>query len=192
MHNIFLTLGRIWLPDAISYSSLPAGDPPPTGPVTKVDDRGVRYMGLGIGGTRGNVAIANAEPLLTHYPGTNLQTDTDPDIVGLERPVRIKSPIPASPVEPPYDADDIWLGQIAAPPVKPTPTSIRFSRLFPAGEIAYGPFLTVPVSEIGLFLHSPNASYIHTPDNQPIAYDTFESLNMTGAFSLLVQWELRF
>lgn len=193
-HNIFLTVGRQWLPDLISYQALPAGSPPPPLPVTQVDDRGVRYMGLGMGGTRqSNLATANAAPLGTHYPGTNAQTDDDPGVVRLERPVRISSPIPGSPALPPaYDAGDVWLGQVAAPPVKPTPTSVRFSRLFAAGEVAYGPFTTVPISEIGLFLHSDSASYIHNPYNTPFAYDTFDTFHMSTAFSVVAEWELRF
>lgn len=191
-HNIFLTLGRTWLPQAISYSALPAGFPPAATPVTKADERGIRYMGFGIGGTRGDTAVANVSPLLEHYPGTNVQTDTDPEVTVLERPVRLTSPIPGTPVEPPYDADDIWLGQVAAPPEYPTSTSVRYSMLLTADQISYGPFLTVPLSEIGLFLHSSASSYIRTYNNTAVAYDTFDDLKKTSAFSLLTQWELRF
>ncbi len=106
--------------------------------------------------------------------------------------MRLTSPIPGSPVTPPYDAGDVWLGQVAAPPVKPSPSIVRFSRLFPVGEIAYGPFTSVPISEIGLFLHSDNASYVHNPFNPPAAYDTFDTFHATSAFSFLAEWELRF
>lgn len=192
-HNIFLTLGRIWLPDAISYSALPAGSPPPPLPVTKTDSRGVRYMGVGIGGTRQDKPlVANAPPYSTHYPGSNLQTDDDPEVTQLERPVRISSPIPAAPDLPPWNANDVWLGQVAAPPSKPTPTSVRFQRLFSQSEISYGPFLSVPLSEIALFLHSDAATYVNQPNNPAIAYDTFDALSKTTAFSLYVEWELRF
>ncbi len=193
-HNIFLTLGRSWLPDLISYSSLPAGDPTPVGPVTRTDSRGVRYMGLGMGGDRqSNTALANASPLVDHYPGTNEQTDTDPAVSALERPVRISAATPGSPALPPtYDAGDVWLGQIAAPPVKPNATSVRFSRLFNTGEVAFGPFTSVPIAEIGLFLHSDSATYIHTYNNPPFAYDTFDTFHIRSGFGLLVEWELRF
>lgn len=192
-HNIFLTVGRTWLPDLVSYSSLPVGSPPPALPVTKVDNRGIRYMGFGIGGTRqSDLALANVDPLASHYPGTNAQTDTDPGVLQLERPVRLSSPIPASPVLPPYDANDVWLGQVGAPPSKPTATSVKFSRLFVSGEIAYGPFTSVPVSEVGLFLHSDSANYIKTYNNAPAAYDTFDTFHITSGFGVLVEWELRF
>src|SRR3972149_4332718 len=70
-HNIFVDLGREWLTELISYRSFSPD-------VTYRDDR-VRYMGVGIGGTRQlALAVANVDPLLTIYPGTNAQTDTDP------------------------------------------------------------------------------------------------------------------
>lgn len=190
-HNIFLNLGREWLPKAISYSALPA--PAAVAPVTKADDRGIRYMGLGIGGTRQYMlGVANAAPLVTHYPGTNNRVDTDPTVQTLERPVRISSPIPAVPVVPPYDAGDVWLGQVQAPPTYPTTTSVMYKRVFTEAEISYGPFLTVPLSEIGLFLYSASGTYINTYNNTCVAYDTFDTLSKTNAFALEVSWTLRF
>lgn len=191
-HNIFLNLGREWLPKVISYSSLPAS-PSAISPVTKADDRGIRYMGLGIGGTRQYMlGVANAAPLSTHYPGTNNRTDTDPTVQKLERPVRLTSPVSASPVLPPYDAGDVWLGQVQAPPTYPTTTSVMYKRVFTESEISYGPFLTVPLSEIGLFLYSSSVTFINVYNNSCVAYDTFDSLSKTNAFSLEVSWTLRF
>lgn len=199
-HNIWLNLGRAWMPKLISYSALPSGDPLPPTPVTPAEDRRIRYMGLGIGGTRQlQLGVANATPLgasppapAGHYPGTNNQTDTDPTVQRLERPVRLTSPIPAAPVGPPYDAGDVWLGQVQAPAVYPTTTSVKFVRVFTENEISYGPFLTVPLSEIGLFLHDPSATYINLPNNTCVAYDTFDSLSKTNAFSLEVDWTIKF
>jgi len=199
-HNIFLNLGREWLPKLISYSALPAGAPPPPLPVTPAEDRRVRYMGLGIGGTRQlALAVANATPLgaappapAGHYPGTNLQTDTDPTVIRLERPVRLTSPVPAAPDPPPYNAADVWLGQVQAPAVYPTTTSVKFVRVFTELEISYGPFLTVPLSEIGLFLHDTSATYVNQPNNTCVAYDTFDSLSKTNAFALEVDWTIKF
>ena len=199
-HNIFLNLGREWLPKLISYSALPPGAPPPPLPVTPAEDMRIRYMGLGIGGNRQlQLAVANATPLgaappgaAGHYPGTNIQTDTDPTVTRLERPVRLTSPIPAAPVPPPYDFADVWLGQVQAPAVYPTTTSVKFVRIFSELEISYGPFLTVPLSEIGLFLSSPGAIYVNLPFNTCVAYDTFDSVSKTNAFSLEVDWTIKF
>lgn len=199
-HNIFLNLGREWLPKLVGYSVLPAGAPPPPLPVTPEEERRIRYMGLGIGGTRQlQLGVANASPLGAappapsgHYPGTNARTDTDPTVLRLERPVRISSPIPAAPVPPPYDAGDVWLGQVQAPTTHPTPTSVTFSRVFVETDISYGPFLTVPLSEALLVLHSDNATYVHIFNNTGIAYDTFDTLSKTNAFALQIDWTLRF
>jgi hypothetical protein len=137
--------------------------------------------------------VANAAPYSTHYPGTSLQTDTDPEVLRLERPVRISSPIPSVSGAAPLTMRPMCgSGQVIAPAVKPTTTSVRFSRLFTENEISYGPFLSVPVSEIALFLHSDDVNYVHTYNNTAVSYDTFDSLSITSAFSLLVEWDWRF
>jgi hypothetical protein len=191
-HNIFLNLGRIWIPDAISYSSLPAGAVPPPTPVTKVDDRGVRFMGLGIGSNLQTDSSAGIAPLSTHYPGTNAQTDAMPEVQRLERPVRLTADNPSSPALPPYAADDVWLGQIQAPAVKPTPTSVRFTRVFSENEVSFGPFTRVPLTEIALFLHSPSSTYVNVYNNTAVAYDTFDPFNKTSAISFQIDWDWRF
>lgn len=191
VHNIWVNLGREYLPKLIAYQALPASGV--VSPVVAQEDRRVRYMGLGIGGTRQlQLTIANNPPFSTHYPGTNNQTDTNPAVTTLERPVRLSSPIPANPALPPYDAGDVWLGQVQAPAVHNTPTSVTFDRIFSESEISYGPFLSVPLSEIGLFLHSTNPAYINVFNNTVIAYDTFDTISKTTAFSLEVQWTIRF
>src|SRR5262245_18012528 len=70
-HNIFLNLGREWLAQLISLASV--------GPdVGERDDR-VKYIALGIGGTRQlALAHANTAPYGTIYAGSNIQTDDDP------------------------------------------------------------------------------------------------------------------
>jgi hypothetical protein len=191
VHNIWVNLGRCYLPNRIAYSSLPASGVVPG--VVEQDARAVRYFGFGIGGLRQlQLSVANAVPFSTQYPGTNIQTDVDPTVVALERPVRISSPIPAAPVLPPYDAGDVWLGQVQAPAVQNTPTSVTFQRIVSESEISYGPFLSVPLSEIGLFLHSTSASYIHVFNNTLIAYDTFDTISKTNAFALEIMWTIRF
>jgi len=190
-HNIFLNLGREWLPKLVGYSVLPAGAPPPPLPVTPEEDARIRYMGVGIGGVRQlQLGVANAPPMSVHYPGTNARTDTDPTVIQLERPVRLSSV--GAPIPPPYAASDVWLGQVQAPTTHPIPTSVTFKRVFTELEISYGPFLTVPLAEVMLFLHSPNPTYIHLPNNTGIAYDTFDTLSKTNAFALEIDWTLRF
>lgn len=184
-HNIWLNLGREYLASLICYSSYTGTFPMAVG-VPERNDR-IQYMGFGIGGTRQLApGIANSAPLTPAYAGTNLQTDTDPTVTGLERPVRISG---ASDSYPYADPSNIWLGQVQAPVVHPTATASQFSRLFSTTEISYTPFLSVPLSEVGLFTGSASPTIYN---NNAIAYDTFDAISKTNAFSLEVDWTIRF
>lgn len=177
-HNIFLDLGAEWLTQLISYNSF--------SPLTAERDDRVRYMGVGIGATTQiALATANAGDLGTAYAGSNLQTDDDPAVTRLERPVRLSGDSTAYPGSP----GDVWLGQIQAPPEHPTAHSVLFRRLFVETEISYAPFLIVPVSEIMLFTNAADPAIYN---NTGIAYDTFPTLAITNAVSLEVEWTLTF
>lgn len=177
-HNIWLNLGREYLSQLIAYASF-APD------LTERDDR-IRYMGFGIGGTRQLApATANSSPISPPYVGTNLQTDLDATVTYLERPVRISGGDTAYPGL----AGDAWVGQIQAPATHDTATSVTFKRLFTIDEISYAPFLSVPLSEIGLFTSAADPNVWR---NNPVAYDTFDTLSKTLAVAIEVDWTLRF
>lgn len=177
-HNIWLNLGREYLASLIAYSSM--------SPLTPERDDRIRYMGLGIGGNRQQMlSLANASPLVGPYPGTNAQTDSDATVTKLERPVRVSGGTVAYPGV----GTDIWLGQIAAPASHPTSTQTKFSRVFASSDVSYGAFLSVPVSEVGLF---PGAADPTVYNNTMVAYDTFDSISKTAAFELEVDWTIRF
>ena len=179
-HNIWLDLGREYLARLIAYQTL--------SPDTTWRDDRIKYMGLGIGGTRQlALSVANAPPLNVGYAGTNGQTDTDPTVTTLERPVRLTG---GSSVYP-YVPGDTWLGQVQAPGLSmfPTANSVKFSRLFTTLEINYAPYVTVPLSEIMLFTA---AADIHAYNNSGVAYDTFDTISKTNAFELEVAWTVRF
>ena len=178
-HNIWVDLGREYLASLISYTSF--------GPdVFERSDR-IRFKGFGIGGTRQIApSVANSAPMSTAYPGTNNQTDTDPSLTTLERPVRVSG----TTTDPPYDAGDVWLGQIQAPAVHAPSTSAIFRRVFTSTEISYSTFLTVPLSEVGLFTSAANP--VGVPGNTFVAYDTFDTLSKSLAFSLEVVWQISF
>lgn len=177
-HNIWLNLGREYLSQLIAYSSF--------SPVTPERNDRIRYMGLGIGGTR-QLALptANAIPLVTAYPGPNSQTDTDANVTSLERPVRISGSSDPYPGQ----ALDMWLGQIQAPAVHSTATEVTFSRLFGEFDLSYNPFLTVPLSEVMLFTSAADPTLYN---NTGVAYDTFDTISKTSAFQLEVAWTVRF
>jgi hypothetical protein len=175
-HNIFLDLGREWLARLIGYKSL--------GPDVPEEDNRIKYMGLGIGGNRQlALSTANSGSLLTDYPGTNIQTDTDATVTELERPVRV-SGASGSPT-----AGDEWVGLVQAPPGHALTTESTFVRVFTQLEVSYSPYLTVPLSEIGLFTAGADPEYYL---NNPIAYDTFDTISKTSAVELEVEWTLRF
>jgi hypothetical protein len=177
-HNIWTNLGREYLAGLIAYSSF--------SPLTPERDDRVRYMGLGIGGTRQlALGIANAAPLVTAYPGSNANTDTSPTVTHLERPVRISGSSDPYPGQ----GGDIWIGQVQAPPTHLTVTEVTFKRLFTQTEISYSPFLTVPLSEVGLYTNAANANIYN---NNLIAFDTFDTLSKTNAFELEIVWTIRF
>jgi hypothetical protein len=143
-------------------------------------------MGVGIGGNQ-QIALStvNSPPLVTAYPGTNAQTDTDPTVTALERPVRISGgslPYPGS-------VGDVWLGQVQAPATHITATQVTFSHLFGELDVSYNPFLVVPLSEIMLFTY---AAAPNVYNNTGVAYDTFPSISKTNAFSLEVDWSVLF
>lgn len=175
-HNIWLDLGREWIANLIGLQSL--------SPDVVQEDNRIKYMGLGIGGTRQLApATANSGDLLADYPGTNNQTDTDPTVTTLERPVRVTggSGAPA--------AGDMWLETCQVPTDHPTATSAVFRRVFTQIEVSYSPYLTVPMSEIGLFHAGADPEYYL---NNPVAYDTFDTISKTVAVELEVEWTIRF
>ena len=177
-HNIWLNLGREYLASLIAYSSF--------SPLTPERNDRIQYMGVGIGGNRQlALSTANSNPLLTAYPGSNAQTDTDPTLVSLERPVRISG----SSTPYPGLAGDVWLGQIQAPAVHATATEVTFSRLFSQTDVSYNPFLTVPLSEVMLFTSAASTAVYN---GTGVAYDTFDTLSKTSAFDLEISWTVRF
>lgn len=177
-HNIWLNLGREYLAQLIHYTTF-------TPPTPERNDR-IRYIGLGIGGNRQQMlGVVNSAPFSVAYPGSNAQTDNDPTVTQLERPVRISGS--ADPY--PGQASDVWLAQIQAPSTHPVATQTTFSRVFTSLQVSYGPFLSVPLSEIGLFTSNANPN---TYNNTMVAYDTFDTLSKTAAFELEVNWTIRF
>lgn len=176
-HNIWLDIGKQYIAELMTWLTI--------GPdVAERSDR-IKYMGFGVGGTRQlSPAVANAPPISPPYVGTNAQTDVDPTVSVLERPVRISGSSSAYPGL----AGDVWVGTIQAPVVHSIPSESTFRRLFAQTEISYGGFSSVPLSEIGLFTSAANPENYK---NLMVAYDTFDTLSKTGAFDIEVAWTIR-
>lgn len=177
-HNIWLDLGREYLAQLIAYNSF--------GPDTPVRNDRIKYMGLGIGGTRQlALTTANASPISPPYSGTNAQDDQTAAVTTLERPVRVSG----SSTNYPGISGDVWIGQVGAPPDLSGGTEVVFSRIFTSNEISYGPFLSVPLSEVMLFTSSADPENYQ---NTGVAYDTFDTISKTSAVNVEFRWTIRF
>ena len=176
-HNIWLNTGREWMARAVSYESLD--------PDVPLDNQRIKYMGFGVGGTRqfGQSRLVDAP--YDVYAGTNNQTDQNPAVTRLERPVRISGGEGAYP----GTALDRWVAAVQAPPEFPTAATARYRRIFTRQEISYGNFLSLPLSEIGLFL---SGAVVNNYLNVPVAYDTFDTISKTQAVAIEVTWDLEF
>lgn len=205
-HNIFLDYGREWLSELVAMD---------TGYTAFRSDR-IRYMAFGIGGTSQLIPSATIRGTWAGFPddwdysnpsnlstgglggsgtGDPTQTDTDPAVTGLEYPVQA--------------TDQDYYDDVAAPASFPDAGIVRFTSVLGYNEVSFGPFTSVPISEIGLFTESvpfqnvpPLDEGIQVTPPSPakpplgvrymVAYHTFDTLSKTSAFVLQVDWELRF
>lgn len=190
-HNIFVNYGRDWIAHLTALAT--------TGPDTFEREDRIRYMAVGIGGQS---QLIDYTTLHGTYPGyaqdwggvggatPPLQTDTDPTVVGLEWPVLVNN------LGEYYD-------DISAPATYPDTGVVRFTSVFGVGEVSFGAYTSVPLSEIGLFTQgidtlpagtqTPPILYGALPVTKyMVAYNTFDTLSKTSAFVLQVDWELRF
>jgi hypothetical protein len=178
-HNIVVNNGRQFILESISAAAFSGSN------FTRVQNTVVRYVGLGIGGSRQNYPASTQSPLSDAYPGgyggTNAQDDATLTVSRLERPVKATSAL--------------WLKQVAAPPVFPAVRRVTWSALFDAADLNLAPHTVMPISEVGLYSSAadptqPNGGSGPYPGatNSMIAYDTFISLQKTGYWSLLVNW----
>lgn len=186
-HNIWLDFGRTYLASLLVYQDFI--------PLTTEQDNRISYMGFGVGGTRQIApAIADNEPIHSHYPGEAVQTDTQPGVLRLERPVRFgwTTLLPEAPTTIDdalvYDSEDVWLKQVQIP-THPIATSTRFLMTATSAELNGSYYLAMPLSEIGLFHRGAD---VHVYNNSPVAYDTFDTVQKTGLFDLTVSWTIRF
>lgn len=166
-HNVFTTVGRDWLAHLSAWQTVGGGGDVP------FTNRRVRWMGLGT--------------------GTQLEVE---GVTALNAPTPVTT--------------GVYLGAVQEATF-PTTTSVEFVKEFGTGEISLpGDGLPiVAVTEAGLFVDvfpvSTNGgvddSAVGAGDttlnvlfatNAPIAYHTFEEINKTVDFSLVIRWTLIF
>jgi hypothetical protein len=193
-HNVWVQNGNQFLSQLIAYASF--------SPLTTERDDRIRYMGVGIGGKQQGSGLAFTGAMETSYPwgsdphGTNGQQYSkeypiDPFIGTLERPVRVSG------TENDYtsaEPTDVWL--IDTPSffiTRQSSTSVnyhgRVSGL--AGDVVYGSFTTVPLSEVGLFTSALAVSkfFAYSP---LVAYFSFDTIPMTASTVVEFVWTVRF
>lgn len=202
-HNIWVNLGREYLPRVIAPNNTFTDHYAETGPA---DREFLQYMGLGIGGNSQWHPAAYSSPIKDDYPpgiaqGStgNSYADDDLTVQTLERPCAISK----------SGVDYIWLGSVATPVTFLSGgKTLQVIRLFTESECnvegGLGPYSIVPLSEVGLFLCTaiPNAGGVYDGGNPPtyigvgrqltMAYNTFETIPKTISFALEIRWELRF
>lgn len=198
-HNIWVDYGSEYLANLVSLSSYD--------PDVIIEDRRIKHIGFGIGGSRQTLSsIANSPPLSTSYPvaqdphGTSgdeykREFPINPMITSLERPVRITGGIGDYLTA---DPTNVWLTQVPAP---------RFMVTFPAtgevtfrstvdstkSEMLYDPFIEMPLSEVGLFLSGADVNSPYNVDpEQLVAYHSFNTQLFTLGVILELTWNVRF
>lgn len=185
-HNIFLDVGREWMTRLTSYATLPAAGVAP-GVDDPAENYRLRYMGFGIGSTSQIFpsGLFTAAPL-DDYGATFEQSGDDPEVFRLETPVAIGATVDPAP------NDRIWLGQLATPPTYPAVGQVRYSRILTAGEVTYGPFAMVPISEVALFTAAAAYNVMPVDAGAMVFYHSFTPMPKTNAADIEVLWTLRY
>ena len=204
-HNIWVDLGREFLPRVISPASILAGVV--SGPVNPY---WVQYFVFGIGGNKQTLNIPSFYPTLNQaYPGGNTYDKATHSILYLERPVMVTG----TPDNPPsHTSIGVWGSQIAIPVTFPTQLSgvssvVEFQvTLLQTDTHLGGAYPAVPISEVGMVLSSQTMSqttgavydystppYIGVANRQHIvAYNNFAPITKTPTISLQFNWDLEF
>ena len=194
-HNVWVDNGRQYLTEMVGYSDY-------TGPTPERVDR-IRHMEVGIGGTNQTRAdLADAAPFSTSYPAgfdpnaTNgheyrKEYPIDPLISTLERPVRLSggtNPYATS-------VGDTWL--IDHPDIFFTHMSLYEVTAHgfidcTAGDLIYGPFTSMPMSELGLLTDESGAVGVSIPYSPVVGYFSFDTILLNSNNFIEIIWRVRF
>lgn len=164
---------------------------------TTLEDRRVKYMGFGIGSALQSTPSAFAVPYSTDYPAGSDPNATsgneydkedprNPPITSLERPVRITGGTAAYPGDP----ADVWLVQTPKFANYEAANGVmKFHAIVDttAGDMVYGPYTEVPLSEVGLFLSGADVNDAFNV-GELVAYYSFGTILVTAGFMLELVW----
>lgn len=190
-HNTWTYYGKDYLSRVVALQSIGGG-----GDVPQHNAR-VRYLGLGIGSVMA-VDAAFAPPLVTTYPPgfdphatagntySRLMPE-NPVISTLERPVRrAGGSNPYSSALP----TDTWLFDDIETVYRDTQSvTFRFIVDCTLGDVVYGPYTYVPISEAALFLSTANEN---TPYSSAVAYVDFATVFLQSDSVVTLSWTVRF
>lgn len=199
-HNIFLDQGRDWLSKMIgakTYPDPPEGDVDMGGTAYAVDGMiyKVRYIGVGIGGSKQNY-YPPGEPTKL---GPGSQTESDPSVTGLERPIEVTAGVWMKQVLPQVATDLLSFpskGKIVFRVIYDM-TEINFAEVFDSAPADWGTMssIKVPISEFALYTSQANPGLSNggtPPDNGCIAYNTDDTRIVTPNMMLEVDWTFTF
>jgi hypothetical protein len=197
-HNIWVNLGREFLPRVVSPSSGFAGH---------MMDTFIGYMSFGIGGKKQLTGVDTMYPdLATDYPGLNNYDKGDPLIKYLERPVLATGTSGTG-------GSGDWAVPVVAPPQLFYVTGSGYSTVEYTSTITdqmmnlSGAHPSVPISEAGLMLYNQAViarpatdfyayttppAYINPLRPTVVAYNNFGTITKTTDITLEVRWQLQF
>lgn len=199
LHNVWTAFGKQYLSRLVAYQTIdPVGGDVPQ-EVTRL-----RYFGLGMGGIEA-AGISFSPTFVAAYPpgfdpnasnghAYNRIDPTSPPISTLERPIRISGSSDPYPGDP----GDIWL--IGPPNFDAyykdiNSVSFQIEVSSNGGQIVYGTFPYMPISEAALFTSGANinAPYNdHSPYNSAVAYINFATIIMQSDSVITFSWTVRF
>ncbi len=192
LHNSWTAYGREYLTRVIALQAM-------TGPGVPQEDNRIKYMGFGIGGTLATLAaytpllnaayMSGSDPNNTQGNEYDKDNPTSPAISTLERPIR------RSGSEDPYlggpTPGDIWLFE------NPSFTtyyrdinSVTYKTVIDCsnGDVTYGSFNTMPLSEAGLF-HA--GASVGSPFSPLVAYVNFDTVTLDTTSMVTFSWTVR-
>ena len=195
IHNVWVNNGRTWLSKIVALTYL---DPSSVSGDTFETDARLRYFGLGMGGIYALPGSFVGDYLAAYPPGYDPNASagntyksanpTGPLISTLERPIRRTS------TQLPYPGDpaDVWLYPNVTV-YRRDNQSITVDVVVDAsgGELIYGTFTTMPISEAGLFNDDTGVA-INTPYSPLVAYVPFATIYLTTESLAHFSWTVRF
>jgi hypothetical protein len=201
VHNVWTAFGHQFLAEVIALTAI---DPD----VFERNDK-IKYIGWGMGGEKQNQrTMVTAFPLSVIYPlgstphgstGFTFREDYTPNITSLELPAIYGSVAAGDSDKYTTPGSSAWRRIISDSDHSashPAPNVLRFYDAARNGTFATGhplagnQYAYMPLSEAGLFLDDLGLSGV--PFTPPVAYVTFDTIQMSDEMDLYTSWDVTF